>query len=737
MNCIKCGTYLQEGMKFCTTCGTAQPDTPPASQPMYQQPVQPAQVQYQQPNFQQPYQPDYSYPPQPPKKSKMPLIIILVIVGILVVLSIAAAIAAPIILNNRPFLKKADTYMQQNNFDAAIAEYEALIDADPDNTDAYIGLAKAYEEMANTGEEDIDDMIDEIEDLMKDVDDEDAEEELAEIIEDLTEKLEEDTVTTTEAASRPVQTTTREDEISSTPPEPEKLALDDIDGVWGAKFYTVSGRDYSDPMNLYVFNNSIAFETSTDYFVIYEEDIEFDEDGFTFYYNGYKFVYTYNEYSNTIEAKRESSTGDTAYINYTYGMVDLAPPEGKVLNIWCWNDEFQRKVTQFYPGYTDNGDGTGRIGDVTVKWIINANADNGYQIPLDASLRDQANVAADEKIDIFLIEADYADKYVNSDYTLNLATIGLTEADTSDMYAYTKELVTDDNGALKGATWQACPGVFAYRRSIAKEVLGTDDPDEVQRYVADWDKFDETAQKMKSAGYYMLSSFDSAYRTFANNISSPWVDSNNRIVIDENILRWVEQTKSFADNGYNNRTGLWSGNWIADQGPGGRVFGFFHATWGVNSTLPMNAGTAGYGDWAICNGPQPYFWGGTFICASYMTDNQSLVKDIIYQLCCNSDIMYDIATEPGSFDYANNMTAMERVANSDYRNAFLGGQNSFAVFHEAAMNVDMSNTTKYDAGLNETFQAEFRNYFEGLIDFDTALSNFYNTATYKYPALNY
>ncbi len=49
----------------------------------------------------------------------------------------------------------------------------------------------------------------------------------------------------------------------------------------------------------------------------------------------------------------------------------------------------------------------------------------------------------------------------------------------------------------------------------------------------------------------------------------------------------------------------------------------------------------------------------------------------------------------------------------------------------------MSNTTKYDAGLNETFQAEFRNYFEGLIDFDTALSNFYNTATYKYPALNY
>ena len=32
--------------------------------------------------------------------------------------------------------------------------------------------------------------------------------------------------------------------------------------------------------------------------------------------------------------------------------------EGKVLNIACWNDEFQSRVKDFYPGYKDNGDGT-------------------------------------------------------------------------------------------------------------------------------------------------------------------------------------------------------------------------------------------------------------------------------------------------------------------------------------------------------------------------------------------
>lgn len=42
---------------------------------------------------------------------------------------------------------------------------------------------------------------------------------------------------------------------------------------------------------------------------------------------------------------------------------------------------------------------------------------------------------------------------------------------------------------------QATPGLFAYRRSIAKDVLGTDDPEQVQAAVADWDKFN--AVKLK------------------------------------------------------------------------------------------------------------------------------------------------------------------------------------------------------------------------------------------------
>lgn len=741
MYCINCGTQLPDGAKFCSACGAAQPDLAQA-QPI-QQPVQQtqAQPQYQQPDFQQPY---HSYTPEPPKKSKKPLIITVIIIAVVAVLAVAAVLLVPTMLNSRHSLEAAEKYLQQNNFDAAVAEYEALIDKDPDNTDAYIGLAETYAEMAKSGKADIDDMMDEIEDLMKDVDDDDAAEEIAEILDELAEKYkEEEDTDKEEITSRPAETT-KEDPVSSAPAETEKLELSDINGVWGTTGYTVSGSEFSDPMNLYVYDRYISIETMTDSITIYTEEMEFSEDSFVFYYNNYKFTYTYNEYSNAFEAKRESAAGATAYMYYSYGAVELVEPEGKVLNIWCWNDEFRQRVTQFYPGYIDNGDSTGRIGDVTVKWTINAAVDNGYQIPLDVALIDQNNVTADEKIDIFLIEPDYADKYVNSSYTLDLGSIGITDADIAEMYPYTKEIATDKYGALKGASWQATPGVFAYRRSIAREVLGTDDPAEVQKYLADWDKFDETAAKMKSAGYYMLSGYDEAYRTFSQNVSAPWVNEDGQIIIDENILRWIEQTKTYTDSEYfnpahsnNSWSGRWSEIWFEDHLPDSKVFGFFYSTWGVNFTLPMNAGDEGYGDWAICEGPDSYFWGGTWICAAYQTDNKSLVTDIIYQMCCNEEVAYAMATDPNTLDYANNMAAMERAANSDYSDGFLGGQNSFEIFHEAATKVDMSNISPYDLLLNETLQYAFADYFNGLNDYDTALQCFYNNVVIKYPELWY
>ncbi|WZL82000.1 carbohydrate ABC transporter substrate-binding protein [Vallitaleaceae bacterium 9-2] len=413
--------------------------------------------------------------------------------------------------------------------------------------------------------------------------------------------------------------------------------------------------------------------------------------------------------------------------------------EGNVLRIYAWNEEFQSRFNDYFAAQGGVPD------DINVEWVITPNADNAYQNKLDQDLLNQEN--ADEPIDIFLIEADYALKYVDSEYTLDvIEDIGLTKEELADQYTYTQDIATDADGKLKGVTWQATPGLFAYRRSIAKEVLGTDEVQAVQQHLSDWDKFDEVAQMASEKGYKMLSGYDDAYRTFSNNVVAPWVDTDGKIVIDDNLMRWVDQTKEYTEKGYNNQTSLWSDGWAADQGPDGDVFGFFYSTWGINFTLLGNAlatpeseggklevGNGIFGDWAVTEGPESYYWGGTWICAAKGTDNVSLVREVMRTLTADAATMKQITED--TQDYTNNEVAMMELANSDFQSDFLGGQNHIALFAAAAPRIDMSNISKYDQGLNEEFQEAFKDYFDGAVTKDEALDNFYTAAIEKYPNL--
>ena len=185
---------------------------------------------------------------------------------------------------------------------------------------------------------------------------------------------------------------------------------------------------------------------------------------------------------------KDSKPADTSASDATPATEDAAEvaDEGKVLNIYCWNEEFKSRITDHYPDYQEVDATHGKIGDVDVVWNITPNDDNAYQNNLDQTLLNQESAAADDKIDIFLVEADYALKYVDTDYTLPITDLGISEEDLSKQYQYTKDIVTDSNGTLKGVSWQGCPGVLFYNRDAAKEVLGTDDPVEVQNYVSDW-----------------------------------------------------------------------------------------------------------------------------------------------------------------------------------------------------------------------------------------------------------
>ena len=411
--------------------------------------------------------------------------------------------------------------------------------------------------------------------------------------------------------------------------------------------------------------------------------------------------------------------------------------QGKVFNIYCWNEEFKSRITDHYAAYEEVDATTGKIGDITVKWNITPSDDNAYQNNLDATLLKQSSAAADDKVDMFLIEADYALKYVDSDYTMPIKDLGITDADLSKQYQYTKDVVTDSNGVLKGLSWQGCPGVLFYNRAAAKEVLGTDDPAQVQEYVKDWDTFNQTAATLKDAGYSIMSTVNDSYRVYSNNVSSPWV-VDGKINVDDNIMKWVDDSKELVDAGETNTYELWSDDWSKGFYPDGKVFCYFGPAWLVNFSMAADTeGSIGYeGGWGATEGPQGFFWGGTWICAAEGTDNADLIKDIMLTMTTDDEVMKEIVVDDD--DFVNNQDVMNAMAeDTGYSSKILGGQNPIGIYCAGVETLDLSNLSAYDQGCNEEFQNAMKNYFEGNATKDEALDLFYKAVVEKYPELSY
>ncbi len=369
---------------------------------------------------------------------------------------------------------------------------------------------------------------------------------------------------------------------------------------------------------------------------------------------------------------------------------------------------------------------------------VNPTQDGVYQQKLDEALLKQGRAAADERVDMFLVEADYALKYVDPEVNvaLPISQLGITDADIANQYRYTLEAMTGSDGEIRGLSYQATPGMLVYRRSIAQAVLGTDDPEVVGAAVADWDKFYETAGQMKEAGYYMYSGRADTARVYSNNVSAPWVKNDKTVVVDPNMMNWVERSmEDIASGVSHNVPGQWNDEWNKDMGPDSKVFCFFLPAWGLDVCIAPNVkDTAAAQDWAVCPSPQSFFWGGTWLVAANGTDNASQVRDIMLTMTADRELLRTLALNYG--EMSNDQPLMEELAQSpDFGIDLLGGQNYIGVLSDVAATVDLSNISSYDQGCVEEFQNTFGDYFNGKISLDKAKANFEMSITERYPWL--
>ncbi|MDR2045371.1 MAG: carbohydrate ABC transporter substrate-binding protein [Clostridium sp.] len=412
------------------------------------------------------------------------------------------------------------------------------------------------------------------------------------------------------------------------------------------------------------------------------------------------------------------------------GGVTKDDPNVKVLNVMAFTDEVPGMIAKYVEAHPDF--------PYEIKTTIIATTDGAYQPALDQAL---AGGGADAP-DIYAAEAAFILKYTQGDASryaaayqdLGMDVDGLLES--SEIAQYTVDIGTNPAGDLVALGYQATGGAFIYRRSIARDVWGTDDPATIKDKIGPgWDRFFAAAEELKEKGYGIVSGDGDIWHAVENSSAQGWV-VDGKLNIPAEREGFLDLSKQLKDNDYHNDTQDWTDAWYADMKDAGtkKIFGYFGPAWLINYVMAGNSGgekpgEGTYGDWAVCEPPIGFFWGGTWVLGNKDTKIPGAVGDIIEWITLDASedgLQYKWANgtlngEGGTKDTVASGAVMKK---SDGVLDFLGGQNMFDVFVPAGEFANGKNLTQYDETINNYWRGQVREYTAGNKSRDQAIADF-------------
>ena len=385
------------------------------------------------------------------------------------------------------------------------------------------------------------------------------------------------------------------------------------------------------------------------------------------------------------------------------------------LVIWTFTDELPRMIDMF--------DAVKALG-VDIDYSITTS--DQFPNRLDPVLMSGSGVP-----DVFALEAAFVRRYVESGPDLLLDLTDIANEVRANVISYPIDVATYE-GKVYAMSWQATPGAMFYRRSLAKEYFGTDDPEVVQTHFDTWDTFSTTAQQLgrQSGGStVIIAALDELSYAFKASRSQPWV-IDGQLYIDPAMIEYMEMAKFLRSNGLDGRTQTWAESWYAgmrgeladEAGRSVNVFSYFLPTWGLNQALMLNAPDTS-GDWAMIPGPTPWFWGGTWFAAYAGTNKPDIAKDFIRLATTNEENLEKWARATG--DFLNNMAVVNRIKD-DMSMEFLDGQNHYAAFADMAQGINGNLIQGTDQVIDGLLMEVMNQYVNNEVTLEQALTTFRN-----------
>lgn len=405
------------------------------------------------------------------------------------------------------------------------------------------------------------------------------------------------------------------------------------------------------------------------------------------------------------------------------------------LVVWTLSND----LVQFADHYCEQND------DVQIETVVIAPAD--YPTKVQSAMRGKS-----KEPDVIVGEPQMLENMYEAGYFEDLNQEPYNAQDyADDEVDYAWQVGQDADGIQRAISYQITPAGIYYRRDIAKEVFGTDDPDEVGKLFKDYDTILQTGQTLKDAGYKIFAS-DAEMVYFISN--TPWVE-DGKLIVDDTRLNYMDLCVDLYQNDMTAYVDQWSTTWYqamageipvidadtsvwdadameeaAKSGDTTQVFAYGLPSWGV-LTMRDNVKDLS-GSWGICSGPAYGFGGGTYIGISALSEKKDLAWDFVKFCTLNEDTLnWWIDNSQG--DVVSYKPVLD--AHKDDENEIYGGEKLYDFFLKQAEGIDYSKVTKYDDTLKKAWQDAISSIKKGEMEKDDAINNFYDVVASTYPEL--
>ncbi|MFA9379749.1 MAG: ABC transporter substrate-binding protein [Acetanaerobacterium sp.] len=273
---------------------------------------------------------------------------------------------------------------------------------------------------------------------------------------------------------------------------------------------------------------------------------------------------------------------------------DQAAAGAHSINIWCWDKS-----------------------DAAVEMHRQFKEETGIEVQItaveskDVTQKLQTTLASGGQMpDIAWLEATYRGKLLSLNIWEDI-TKDPYNFDKSNVLDYLVPLETSEDGRYVGPE---CPSVagMAYKRELTKEYFGTDDPQELEAMMSDWDSFIQAGKEVatKSEGkVFMLSSLGAAGNMLKGQSTEPFIDGD-KLNLETSMKPILERLIQIKQAGMVDVLDFDSPEEGASYAGDEHIF-YPCANWSVKFTIKGNDKDS-TGRWGFMLPPGgPFPWGGT------------------------------------------------------------------------------------------------------------------------------